>query len=327
MSSRRAFILIAALVSVAACSSESNNNNNSTKDTGTSGGDTGVKDTATEDTAPKVCGEAEVPAMCETPMGGAPAGSQCVRAVTGNVKDTAGAPVGCKLVSICGKECYFGETRDDGTFTGKIGTFIKVADFAASVHGRPHHASLYEKVPTGTADLIALPTTLVLPMFNMTGTKIPIVKVGTKRLVQTAIDITDGDVTLKFAADTEVELDLDDMAMVDEGLPGDHLRTVKVAPAQYPTFAKDANIKVLYAASPFDMKYINKKVPLEIKDTGGIAEGTAVEIIALGNEFLEEPFTAGKLQVVANGKITGGKVVTDAGEGLSYLTWIGVRPK
>ncbi|MFO5197584.1 hypothetical protein RCL06_24630, partial [Salmonella enterica subsp. enterica serovar Typhimurium] len=79
--------------------------------------------------------------------------------------------------------------------------------------------------------------------------------------------------------------------------------------------------------SPFDMKYLNKKVAIEINGTGGLAEGTAVEFIALGNEFINEPFTAGKLEVVAVGKVTGGKIVTDAGEGLNTLTWIGVRAK
>jgi len=325
MSPRRAFFLLSTLISLAACSSEPAANNGSPKDSGTP--ETATTDSGKADTA-KPCGEdVEVPAACEDPPDGRPVGSQCVRAVTGKVVDTAGAPLGCKLVSVCGKVCFFGETRADGTFTAKIGTWVKVADFAASVHGRPDHASLYEKLPVTTEEVIALPGTLVLPILKASGTKIPITKVGTKRLVTAATDIKDGDITLKFAADTEVELDLEDMAMVDEGKPGDHLRTVKVEEAQYPTFVKGANVKVLYAASPFDMKYLNKKVPLVINGTAGLADGTVVEIIGLGNEFINEPFTAGKLEVVALGKVTGGQIVTDPGEGLKTLTWIGVRAK
>lgn len=300
------------IVAVAACSSEPSGNSTQ-KDSGTPTGDTGKADTGGEDTAE--------PVPCSEP---GPAGSQCVKTITGKVVDETGAPLGEKLVSVCGQVCFFGKTTADGSFVTKVGQNIKLANFAASVHGRPDHASLYEKVPVSTAEDIALPTTLVLPKLNPTGTKIPM---DSKRVVTSAVNITDGEITLKFEANTELDLDLEDIAMVTEGKPGDHLRVVKVAEAQYPTFVKGANVKLLYAATPFDLKFINKKVPLEINSTAGLAEGTAVEIIGLGNEFLAEPFTAGKLEVVATGKVTGGKIVTDAGEGLKTLTWIGVRAK
>lgn len=320
MHSRSVFFLALSLfASVAACGSESSNNTNSDAGTGT---DTGSKtDTGAVEDAPP-------PAPCSEPVEERPAGSQCVKTVTGKAVDTTGAPLPAhKLVSVCGQVCYFGETAADGTFTANIGKFIKVANFAASVHGRPDpstptvgaYASLYEKLPASTADNIVLPT-LVLPKLGPSTAKLPL---DDKGVVTAATNLTDGDVTLNIAANTEVEIDLEDVAL---GEDGKLFRAVKIESKDYPSFAKDANVVLLWAATPFDAKF-KTKVGLTINATGGLAEGAAVEIIALGNDFLREPFTAGKLQVVATGKVTGGKIVTDAGQGLDYLTWFGVRAK
>jgi hypothetical protein len=315
MSSRSALLLLSSIFSVAACSSEPAASNG-VKDTGTVVTDGGT-DSGGEDDGP-----AKEP--CSEP---GPPGSQCVKTITGKVVDESGAPLGEKLVSVCGQVCFFGQTTADGSFVTKVNQNIKIANFAAAVHGRPDHASLYEKIPVSTSETIALPKTLVLPKLNATGMKIPITVSGAKRVVTSAVNITDGDITLGFAADTEVDLDIEDIALVAEGKPGDHLRVVKVPEANYPSFVSGANVKLLYAASPFDLKFLNKKVSLTINATGGLAEGSVVEIISLGNEFLVEPFSAGKLEVVATGKVTGGKIVTDAGEGLKTLTWFGVRAK
>ncbi len=310
MSSRRVFFLLSSLLCAAACSSDPSAST-AAKDSGAST-DSGGSDAGQDTTAAEPCSEP------------GPAGSQCVKTITGKVVDETGAPVVDKLVSVCGKVCYFGKTTADGSFVTNVNQNIRVADFAAAVHGRPEYASLYEKLPASTSENIALPSTLTLPKLNPTGTKIPM---DSARVVTSAVDVTDGEITLNFEANTELDLDLEDIALVTEGKPGDHLRTKIVPEAQYPTFAKGVNVKLLYAASPFDLKSTNKKVPLTINNTAGLAEGTAVEIIGLGSDFLAEPFTAGTLQVVATGKVTGGKIVTDAGEGLKVLTWIGVRPK
>ncbi len=314
MSSRSALFFLASCLSVAACSSEPAAGNNS-KDSGTVVAD-GRTDTKVDEDAPPA-------EPCLEP---GPAGSQCVKTITGKVVDDTGAPLDKKLVSVCGKICFFGETTADGTFVTKVGQNIKVADFAAAVHGRPDHASLYETVPVTTDENIALPQTLVLPKLNPTGMKIPM---DSKRVVTAAVAVTDGDITLNFEANTELDLDIEDIGLVSEGKPGDHLRIVKIADANYPTFAKGANIKVLYALAPFDLKFLNKKVPVTIKGNAGLAPNTVVEFVGLGNEFIAEPFTAGKLEVVATGKVSadGMTIVTDAGEGLKTLTWLGVRAK
>lgn len=312
MSSRLAYL---SFVLLAACGS-SDPGPATTADTGTAAGDTGaVADTnGTTDSTTEPCSE---------PPDERPAGSVCVKTVSGKVVDPSGAPVANKLVSVCGSICFFGETKADGTFSAAVGSFIKVSNFAASVHGRPTHASLYQKLPTGGMNDIALAETMVLPTVPATGTKIP---TDTKRIVTATTPITHGDLSLTFQSGTEMELDLEDVELVEMGKGGDHLRAVPVAEKDYPGFLKTGGVKLLYAATPFDAKF-TKKVSVSINSTGGLADGTAVEFVAIGNEFLKEPFTAGTLEVVATGKVSGGKIVTDAGQGISTLTWIGVRAK
>jgi hypothetical protein len=313
MSSRS--VLALPLLFLFACSGSESGPSTSTSDTGTATGDTGSTggDTAVMDSTIEPCSE---------DPSERPPGSQCVKTVTGKVVDPAGGtiPAG-KLISVCGSICFFGETNADGTFTAKVGKYIKVSNFAASVHGRPDHASLYEKLPATMTEDIALANTMFIPAMPATGTAIPIDK---DRIVQTAQVVTHGDVTLSFPAGTTVDLDLEDVELWTDKKGGEHLRAVKVAEKDYPSFVKGSTVKALYAMTPFDAKF-DKKVSVTIKNTG-MPDGP-VEIVALGNEFLKEPFTAGVLQVVGTGTAKSGTVTTDTGVGLSYLTWLGVRPK
>jgi hypothetical protein len=300
--------LLGASTTVACSSGDSSGGTAPTTDSGTAKSDTG---TSTDAPPAEPCSE---------PASERPAGSQCVKTVTGKAVDTTGAPLPKgKLVSVCGQVCYFGETLADGTYKAQIGKYIKLGDFAASVHGRPEYASLYEKLGSSTAEDIVLPT-LVLPKLPATGDKLPL---DDKGFVVAATTLVAGDVTLSIPAMTEVELDLEDVALGEEGKL---FRAVKVETKDFPTFAKDPKIAALYAATPFDAKFKNK-VAVTIVAPAGLADGTAVEIVGLGNDFLRSPFTAGSVQVIATGKVAGGRVVTDAGQGLEYLTWIGVRTK
>lgn len=297
------FALVASSVAVACGSSESPKASN-TADTGAKPVDGGGTDAAK---AP--CSEpSEDPA------------AQCVETVTGKAVDTGGSPITKKVVSICGRVCFFAQTADDGTFTAKIGTFINVADFAAYVHGRPEYVGVFERLPLGPGRDILMPSTLVLPVLPSSGTRIPIDPATRKVTAATAV--TSGEVTLHFAADTEVELDLEDMDLKEKG---EELRVVAVAAEDHPVFVKPAPVAVLYGAAPFDAKF-SRKVGVTIAATGGLAEGTPVEFFVLGSDFVKDR-TAGKLLVVATGKVTGGKIETDPGEGISLLTWLGVRAR
>lgn len=299
---------LGAASAVAACSSEPSSPATTT-DSGTTTADTGAD--APEDTLPTACFE---------PAEGKPEGTQCVLSVKGTVVDTSGKPLSGLPISVCGRICFYATTNADGVFVAGVGEYIDPTIFAANVHGRPSYAGLYEVLPAPAEQAITIAAPLVLPKLPDDGAPIPLVE---RRTIASAADVTSGDVTLKFAADTEVELDPEDF--IDEET-GHLFKAVKVDPEDYPTFAKDAGLAALYAASPYDSSY-TKKVGVTIAGTAGLAEGDAVEIVVVGKEFVKSPFTAGKLEVAATGKVEGGNIVTDAGEGLSFLTWVGVRKK
>ncbi len=291
---------------VVGCSSEPAASNPAV-DSGIAPKDTGA---AVQDTPPRE--------PCSEPVDERPSGSQCVKTVGGKAVDSSGAPVANKRISICGQICFFSETGADGTFAANIGQFIKVESFAANVHGRPDYASIFVKLPKTIGDNVAL-ADLVVPKFPTADwKKLPFD--ATKKIV-TAQTLTQGDITLSFAAGTEVELDLEDAEL---GAQGELFRVIKVEEKDYPPAFKDAQVFALYAMTPFDSRYTNK-VAVTVAQNGGLAAGTAVEFVVLGNEFVRTPFTAGTMQVAARGKTTATGAVTDVGEGLSYLTWLGVR--
>ncbi len=246
--------------------------------------------------------------------------AQCVETVSGKAIDTTGAPLAKKVVSVCGSVCFYAQTNADGTFVAKVDNFINVANFAAYVHGRPEYVGLFEKLPLGPTRAIVLPTLMVLPIPPMTGPRLPID--AASRTVLSEASVTSSEVTLTFPAGTAVELDLEDIELKEKG---EELRIVKVAAKDTPAFAKEPAPALLYGAMPFDAKF-SKKVGVTIANNGGLAEGTAVEIFALGSDFVKDR-TAGKAVAQATAKVVGGKIQTDAGEGITLLTWIGVRPK
>jgi hypothetical protein len=236
------------------------------------------------------------------------------------VLDTTGAPVKGKTMSVCGTICFYGKSGSDGSFTVPVNSHIVVGEFAASVHGRPDFASLLIKLPEGSVDDVTLPD-MIVPALPATGNKIPIDDASGKILSATDVTADGGKLTLSFQAGTKADLDLEDVA---DTATGNQLRVAKVEAKDYPPFAKEAGVTLLYAANPFDSKY-DKKVGVKITDTG-LPDGD-VELVILGEEYISKPLTAGTPVVVATGKASGGTVTTNAGEGLNVLTWIGVRPK
>jgi hypothetical protein len=302
------FLFVGSLI---ACSSSGGDAPVTPADTGTSATDSGGStDTGVTDTGPSL--------PCSEPMDEWPAGSQCVKLVTGKVLDTTGAPVKGKTMSVCGTICFYGKSTSDGSFTVPVNSHINVAEFAASVHGRPDFASLLIKLPTATTDNLILPD-MIVPALPAMGNKIPID--DTSGMIASAIDVIGGDLTLSFQAGTKADLDLEDVA---DTVAGNQLRVAKVEAKDFPPFAKEAGVTALYAINPFDSKY-DKKVGIKIVNTG-LADGD-VEFVILGEEYLKKPLTAGTPVVVATGKAVGGTVTTNAGEGTNVITWIGVRPK
>ncbi len=291
---------IALLTTVAACGS-SDSGPSATTDSGKA--DTGGGETI----GPKKCEEA---------------GTVYVKNATGKVTDIAGKSLVGKSISVCGNICYPGTTAADGTFDVAIDECIKVEIFSVSVHGRPDYASLYQRAPALTGTSIVLTDVFKLPLLPTDGPKIPMDdKTGE---VATKATIENGGLSLTFDAGTHVGLDIEDIELA---ALGQKLRVTKVETKDFPPFTKGQNVLALYAANPFDAAFTKKKVGISFAAPAGLAAGAKVEFVALGNTFLSAPFDAGLLVVVGGGSVSsdGKTVSTDAGQGLSALTWVGVR--
>jgi len=270
-------------------------------------------------------------AICTEAPEDRPSGGICVRDVKGSVIDTAGKGLGPGLiVTTCGGICFFGKTEGDGTFDTNVGTFINPARFAVLVHGRPDHASLHVALPKPSGETVSVDP-IKLPSLPAAGT----LMVNEDGTVAGSI-VSSGEVTLKFPAGTYVDLDIEDVALKEKGR---QLRVTKVPLTELPPFAKGSNVAVMYALSPYGAHFLDGPMPtgkprrvgvsLPNPDPAKLLAGAAVELVIVGDELLGEPFTGGLLLVQASGKVSsdGTRVETDVDEGITRLTWLGVRPK
>lgn len=283
------------------------------------------KDTAKSDTE-----NPDAPICTEAPED-RPPGGICVREVRGSVADASGKGLGPGLaITTCGGVCFYGSTVADGTYATKIGTFINPARFAVLVHGRPDHANLHVTLPKPSGEIVNVDP-IKVPDLPATGT-LMVNEDGTVA----APTITSGDITLTFPAGTNIDIDIEDIELKEKGR---QLRVTKVPLTDLPPFARGSNVAVMYALAPYSAHFLDGPTPagkprkvgvsLPNPDPSKLSAGAAVEFIAVGDVLIGEPFTGGLLIVEATGKVSsdGAKVETDAGEGITLLTWLGVRAK
>ena len=324
LSYRALFVLSTLAFAAFGCSSGTSGDSAGGTDTGVVKGDTGTggTDTAGDETPTEE--------DCSEAVEDRPPLSACVRHVTGSAVDPSGKPLADLVISVCGGICYFSKTGADGTFDAHIGRFINHTQFSVLVHGRPKYASLYDTLPAPAAgDLIALKNPIVVPLYDSIGKDLP--ADGSPAGSDTA-----GPVTVSWPAGTEFELDVEDVA---DTATGRMLKSAKWADlTKPPTFAVGKNVLALYGLAPFDMKVCTArpcddtnlvKMSVTLTNETGLPAGTAVELIVLDTNLFSIPFSAGTGKVAATGTVSadGKTITTDAGQGLTSLTWIGVRKK
>ena len=244
--------------------------------------------------------------------------SVCVRHVEGRLTDLDGAPLRARPITVCGPACFLTTTAADGTFRVDIGDWIDVAIYSVQGHGRPEYASVYVSLPAPGSDGVArLPESLALPRYAAVGPALP---VGAA-----AASITAGDVTLTIAADTRLELDLED---VDLGDLGRLLRVAPVPVDRAPAALIAAAPVALYALAPFALQ-ASSPIAVTLVNRARLPADSAVEFITLGVEPYTPPVTAGLAVLAAVGRVSadGATVTTNPGEGLRTLSWIGYRPR
>jgi hypothetical protein len=256
------------------------------------------------------------PAPCSAPPDQRPAGGTCVLEAKGNVTDLAASPLGGLVVTFCGSQCFGTVSDDGGAFDIPIGTFLATENYALHADGRPDHAVDYLRlahaepaVVTATMRLPSLPpSTVLLPADGAP-----------------ASSVTVGDLTLAVAAGTKFDLDVEDLASGDAGRA---LRVAAVPLTQAPPYAIAANVDAVYALAPSGAKS-SAKMGVTLQNAAAIPASAAVDVLVLGDDYLSMPPTVGVLDVAAAAHVSadGKTIQTDPGEGISKLTWLGVRRK
>jgi hypothetical protein len=254
-------------------------------------------------------------------------GATCVKTVSGSLTDVSGAPLKKMVVSVCGNICYFGQSDDQGKFTVSVGQNIVPNAFAVLGHGRPDYVSLYMQLPKGVSGDVTVPP-LRLPKYD-TGVLLPADNAA-------ATTITDGDVTLQIPDNVYWDLDVEDIELKDLGRT---FRVGVVDAANFPSWAQPNGIVALWGLGPFSAKSesysaMNNPTPPRVKlgvtvpNKTGLPAGSAVEFVVMGDSVLA-PVNAGTIFVAATGTVSadGQTISTDAGQGISLVTWLGVRPK
>ncbi len=256
------------------------------------------------------------------------ASGTCISNVTGKVVDATGAPVAVD-VSVCGPICYYGKSGPDGSYDVEINQLITPDLYSALPHGRPNRASFYFPLPAGASGSVALSDMLVL---DLPAAGPPLV-VKSDQAGAPAQNVVSGDVTLDVAQGVVIKIDVEDIA---EGDLGKQFRALTVPKQHHPAFV-DASLKILalYALSPFDAA-IQKEgttdsalVQMSFDNTTGLPADAAVEFLALGSYLFSDWVPPATFGVVATGSVSsdGLRVNMDAGQGLKYITWVGIRGK
>ncbi len=250
----------------------------------------------------------------------------CVRTVSGSVTDIDGAPLANRSVTVCGIICFYAQTAADGSFTTYIDSNINIARFAALAHGRPDYASLYAKLPAAAEHITVAP--LRIPKY-LDGQVLPDDGAPASHVIS-------GDVTLDIPDNTAFQLDVDDVASPT----GRQFRVGAAKASELPDFAKASGAVQLYGLAPFGATSVvngsasaptgptPQKLAVHVKNTSKLLQpNQKVQFFVLGVNLLSSPPTAGSEVDVATGTVSadGTTIDTDAGQGISTISWLGVR--
>ncbi len=238
----------------------------------------------------------------------------CVDEVAGTVVADSGEPLPDLNMTVCGLACFGGRTDAGGAFRVRVGARLPDGQYALFAHGRPRHASLFVRLPPAPPERVAFAAPITLPALSTEGAALPADD-------GPAATVTVGPLTLGVPASTSWRLAFEDLT---DDVNGRVLRFVKVPLDRAPPFAAGATL--VYALAPFEAHPSNP-VSLALAETGGLAAGSAVEILVMDGLDLEADNSSGVPRVAARGHVTedGARIETDPGEGLTLLTWIAVR--
>ncbi len=264
-------------------------------------------------------------APCSDPPDARPAGATCVLEAKGSVEDLAGTPLSNLVMTFCGGQCYGTQSDKNGAYAIPIGTFLPTEDYALHADGRPDYAVDYLRFTADEPSVIS--ATMRLPALPPSTVQLP--PDGAP-----ASSVTVGDLTLSIADGTMFDLDIEDYGTT----AGRTLRVVSVPLANAPSYATQAKVDAIYAIAPSSAKsrpavdggaQLLVKMGVTLKNSAGLPASAAVDFLVLGDDYSSIPPNVGVLAVAASGHVSadGQTIQTDPGEGISELTWLGVRRK
>lgn len=262
-----------------------------------------------------------IPAACNASMSDAlPAGSACVRAVEGSVRDEMDQPVERGFITVCGNACFVGDITAQGRFTVPVGEVLPVPIYSVLVHGRPSFASAYWPMAAPDSDgIVRMPDALRVARYTFVGPVLP-----QERVLASAVVASAGPVTLSFAAGSTIELDFEDFEFMELGRT---VRVAEVALDRAPPFAREGMVSgPVFALAPFAL-LSSAPVGVTVANRANLPANSAVELVTMGHVIVSEDPNAGRALVAARGTVSadGATIQTDAGQGLRALTWFGVR--
>jgi hypothetical protein len=264
-------------------------------------------------------------APCSEPPDARPAGTTCVLEAQGKVEDLSGAPLSKLVMTFCGGQCYGTMSDQNGAYSIPIGTFLPTEDYALHADGRPDHAVDYLRFTANEPSVIS--ATMRLPALPPSSVQLP--PDGAP-----ASSVTVGDLTLSIADGTMFDLDIEDYGTAT----GRTVRVASVPLASAPSYATAANVDAIYTIAPSGAKsrpdvdggaQLLTKMGVTLKNSAGLPASAAVDLLVLGDDYSSIPPNVGVLAVAASAHVSadGQTIQTDPGEGISELTWLGVRRK
>jgi hypothetical protein len=252
----------------------------------------------------------------------------CVRSVTGRFLDEAGDPVEeGLLVTACGQaQCDPGNTDANGRFDIPVNIHLVPEEYSVLAHGRPDFGAFYFQLPPESGPDVDMGDLRRLAMPS-SGPSIVVDRMGSP-----AQSLTSGEVTLLIPDGTFVRVDVESATFGDAGK---QFRALRVPDALLDEMIDpDLHAFALYGFEPFEAQFevpVEKTlldVRLSFENTSGLAAGARVELLALGSYVHPDWVKPAVFEPVATGSVTedGARIELDPGEGVTYLTWVALRP-
>jgi hypothetical protein len=248
---------------------------------------------------------------CHQNSGGIVPGTLCIRSVEAKVLDIDDKPVAGLTVSACGGVCVPATTAADGSVHLKAGYYFLNPGFLLAL-GRSRYAGYVTLLPPATSDVV-FPSPFRIPRLPDAGESFP--------ASGAAGSVSSAGLTLTLSAQTKVDVDSITFQTPDDQA----FRAVAVPIERGPGFLDPSlGVELLYAVGPLETK-LDPPAPLSLPNAKSWPAGAVVELLVHG--YLKDEPGYGTMAKTATGRVSadGARIVTDDGQGITLLTWIGVR--